>query len=258
MSSTGTGSRTNLTVAIQPKYDLAKIKYATDTPTFERAVGLYEGGKVTQFKEEIGAYSAIVVGTKPYRVVVEARRHDDGHCECYLGQKSALCKHMVAVAIYAVQLGKPLAEEDRRPTTEPVCSGKSGTLDRKALARVKRSITEALHYIKPYHGPSRLWFSFQNSLSEGCNRLAKIVSDLPVSGQTAALIVDVLLRLDRKLSTGTDDSDGIVGGFMEETVRVLEEYAALNPGCVNVFSRLENEDTCFSWEEPLIRLVRKE
>jgi len=244
-------------VPVQPKYDLAKIKYATDTPTFEKAVGLYGGGKVTQFKEEIGAYSAIVVGTKPYRVVVEARRHDDGHCECYLGQKGALCKHMVAVAIYAVQQGKPLAEEDGRPITEPVCSGKSGMLDRNEFATVKASITQALRYIKPYHGPSRLWFSYQNSLSEGCNRLAKIVSDLPISEQTAGLIVDVLLRLDRKLSVGTDDSDGIVGGFMEEAVRVLEEYAALDPDCINVFSRLESEDTCFGWEEPLTRLVGK-
>ena len=59
-----------------PKFTLDKIKFATDAPTFEKAVDLYEKGKVTQFKKGIGAYSAAVIGTKPYRVSVEARRYD--------------------------------------------------------------------------------------------------------------------------------------------------------------------------------------
>ena len=67
-----------------PKYDLDKIKFATDGPTFEKAVDLYEKGGVTKFEEGIGGYSAGVLGTKPYRVSVEARRYDYGHCECYL------------------------------------------------------------------------------------------------------------------------------------------------------------------------------
>lgn len=32
----------------QPDYDFNKIKFATDKPTFEKAVALYENGKVTQ------------------------------------------------------------------------------------------------------------------------------------------------------------------------------------------------------------------
>ena len=54
-----------------PDYDLNKIKFATDGPTFEKAVALYESGKVTQFEEGIRSYCAIVIGTKPYRVSVE-------------------------------------------------------------------------------------------------------------------------------------------------------------------------------------------
>jgi len=53
---------------MRPAYDIDKIKFPTDPATFEKAVGLYENGKVTQFKEGIGAYSAVVIGTKPYRV----------------------------------------------------------------------------------------------------------------------------------------------------------------------------------------------
>lgn len=248
----------NLPVPLQPQYDLEKIKYATDAPTFAKAVGLYESGKVTQFTEEVRAYSAMVLGTKPYHVVVEARRHDYGHCDCYLGQKEVLCKHMVALAIYAVQRGNPLPEEDNRDVTRPACSGKLGTLDKEERAAVKKAVTDALKYIKPYHGPSRLWFAYQWSLSEGCRRLAKVVSGLPVGEQTARLLVDLLLRLDKKVSYGgTDDSDGTVGGFMAATVRVLEAYAALDPDCIETFSRLEHKETSFGWEEPLMRLVGK-
>lgn len=239
------------------KYDLEKIKYATDALTFEKAVALYESGKVTQFKEGIGAYSAVVLGTKPYKVSVEARRYDYGHCECYLGQNDKLCKHLVALAIYAVKGGKQLTEEDKRLVTQPTCSGKLGTLSKNELSAVKKAITGTMRYIKAYEGPSRIWFSYQNSLSEGCNRLAKIVSDLPVSEQTAKLLVNMLLRLDDKLCCGgVDDSNGTVGRFIEETVSILEEYAKLDLNCAKTFQALEHKETCFGWEEPLLKLIK--
>lgn len=56
-----------------PNFDLEKIKYAVDEATFQKAVGLYEKGKITQFKEGIGSHSAIVIGTQPYLVSVESR-----------------------------------------------------------------------------------------------------------------------------------------------------------------------------------------
>ena len=96
-----------------------------DEPTFEKAVDLYEKGKVTKFEEGIGGYSAVVLGTKPYLVSVEARRYDYGHCECYLGQNDTLCKHMVAVAIRAVTGGEPLSEEDKRLVSQVTFNGKT-------------------------------------------------------------------------------------------------------------------------------------
>lgn len=239
-----------------PVYDLDKIKFATGAPTFERAVDLYESGKVTEFKSFMDGFSAVVIGTKPYQVFVSARHYDRGSCECYLGQNDTLCKHMVAVAIYAVMRGEPLSEEDKQLIDQATCSGQLGTLGKEELAIVKKSITAALHYIKPYTGPSRIWFAYQNSLSEGCNRLSALVSELPVSRQTAQLLVDMLLRLDKKLCQGgVDDSDGTVGGFIEEVVQILEEYARLDPSCIEVFESLAGRETCFGWEEPLIRLV---
>lgn len=244
---------------MKPKYDLDKIKFATDGPTFEKAVGLYESGKVTRFEEEIGSYSAVVLGTKPYHVSVEARRYDLGFCDCYLGQNDTLCKHMVAVAIYAVMGGKKLTDEDKKSVnSNPVSSGRLGILSKEELAKVKKEINDATRYIKPYNGPSRTWFAYQDSLTEGCNRLAKIVSDLPVSEQTARLLIDLLLRLDKKLQVGgVDDSDGTVGGFIEETVSVLQDYAQRDKNIINNFKKLVGIESCFGWEEPLVKYEKK-
>ncbi len=238
-----------------PSYTLEKIRFATDPQTFQRAVELYESGKVTKFEEGIRSYSAVVLGSKPYRVSGEARRFDYGNCDCYLGQNDELCKHLVALAIHAVMRGKKLKTEDKETIAGPDCSGKIGELTKEELTSVKNSITGAMRYIKAYNGPSRTWFAYQNSLDEGCSRLSKIVSNLPVSQQTAKLLVDMLLRLDEKLCRGgTDDSNGTVGGFMQKVVEVLKEYAKLDLMCVKAFKNLAGRETCFGWEEPLVEM----
>lgn len=240
-----------------PDFTLDKIKFATDGPTFEKAVALYESGKVTQVEEGIRSYAGVVMGTKPYRASVEARNLHYASCSCYLGKNDTYCKHMLALAIYVVQDGKPLTENDKKLVQNPVCSGKLGSLPNKELSDAKQTISVALRYIKAYAGPSRTWFAYQNSLSEGCNRLSAVISDLPISAQTAELLVDLLLRLDKKLCTGgVDDSDGEVGGFIEELVAVLQEFIKLDPSCVNTFAKLKNRKTCFGWEKPLLTSMK--
>lgn len=237
-------------------FDQDKIKYATDQPTYEKAVGLYESGKVTQVKEGIGSYSAVVLGTHPYHVSIEARRFGLGYCDCYLGQRDTLCKHIVALSIYSVMDGKILSDEDKTQVVSPVCSEKLGELSKEELGETKKAVTSATRYIKPYNGPSRIWFAYQNSLDEGCARLAKLVSDLPVSEQTAKLLVDLLLRLDKKLCTGgVDDSNGTVGGFMEALVLMLQDFAKLDQNCIKAFEKLCGRETCFGWEDPLVRII---
>ena len=241
---------------MKPLYNLEKIKFAADSPTFERAVALYESDKVTKFQDTGYGYTATVLGSKPYKVFVSNRHYDQGDCTCYLGQNDTLCKHMVAVALYAVAGGRQLTDEDKKITHTPSCSGKLGSLTSGQLAEVKKAITSSMRHIKPYHGPSRTWFAYQDSLQEGCNRLSALVSDLQISEQTASLLVDMLLRLDRKLSIGgVDDSNGTVGGFIEEAVGVLEDYARLDPSCVKAFEVLKGKETCFGWEEPLLKLI---
>jgi len=237
-------------------YDLNKIKFATDETTFQRGIKLYESGKVTEVEELFGDYTAVVLGTKPYRVSVSSRRYKDSHCSCYLGERGILCKHVVALALHAVMDGQPLDDEDKQQISEVRCSGKREELTKDELASIKKNITASMKHIKPYHGPSRTWFANQDSLQEGCNRLRAIVSDLPVNQQTAEVLVKLLLRLDKKLcSGGVDDSNGIVGGFMSEIVQLLIEYARIDSECIKAFNALTGiGTTCFGWEEPLVRI----
>ena len=238
------------------KYGLDKIRFATDAATFEKAVDLCEKGKVTRFERGPYGCSAIVLGTHPYKVYVENQHYDQGGCECYVAQKNMLCKHMVAVAIYAVKGGKKLSPEEKMAAGGPKCSGKLGELDNEELSLVKQTVTSSMKYIKAYEGPSKVWFAYQDSLQEGCNRLAKVVSDLPVSRQTASIVVDMLLRLDKKLCQGrVDDSEGIVGAFIEDAVGVLEEYVKLDPSCAQAFAALRDWETCFDWEKRLVGLI---
>jgi hypothetical protein len=241
-----------------PAYDLNKIKFATDEGTFNRAVGLYENGKVTEIDQLGGYYSALVLGTKPYRVSVSARNYKQGHCTCYLGERDILCKHRVALALYAVMQGKPLSDKDKRLSYYVKCSRRRDALNKEQLTTVKKTIAEAMRYIKPYRGPSRTWFANQDSLREGRRRLSVIVSDLPVNKQSAEILVKLLLRLDRKLRVGgVDDSNGIVGGFMTQVVEMLEEFAQIDPDCIISFKALASKETCFDWEEPLVRIWDK-
>jgi len=238
-------------------YDLNKIKFATDEATFQRAVGLYGNGKVTEVKARGGDYTAVVVGTKPYRVSVSARNYKHGSCTCYLGEKDTLCKHIAALALHVVMDGRPLNNKDKKLDHEVGCSRQRRAINEEEFVVVKKSLTEALRYIKPYSGPSRTWFTNQDSLREGCNRLSAIVSDLAVNKQAAKVLVKLLLRLDKKLRVGgVDDSNGIVGGFMSEVVRVLEEFAQIDAECIETFKELTGMGiTCFGWEEPLVRIL---
>lgn len=241
-----------------PKFNIDKIKYGTDKATFNRAVKLYESDKVTNFNELPGSYSAVVIGTNPYNVSIESRDFKLGDCTCYLGQNATLCKHIVALAIFAIYRGKPLLTEDIKRTDKPSCSGIKGILDKNQLSSVKKSITKALRLIKPYEGPSRIWFAYQDNLEEGCRYLASIFSELPVSYQTAQLVIDTLLKLDDRICRGgVDDSNGTVGGFIEESVIMLLDYANIDPSCIKAFEILIQSDTCFDWEYTLVDLLKK-
>jgi len=95
------------------RYNIEKIKFAVDSQTFQKAVDLYEGKKIKNFQEDFKIFSATAIGTRPYRTVISVDHFNRGGCSCYLGENNILCKHMVALAIYAVLRGDKLSEEDK-------------------------------------------------------------------------------------------------------------------------------------------------
>jgi len=234
-------------------YKLEKIKFGVDKSIWTRAVDLYQKGKVKNFDDNGYTFTAKVQGTHLYNVFVSKKRYEDGDCTCYMGQNDYLCKHMVAVAIYGLKRGKPLTNTDTFQHNKLVCSNKIGTLSQGELSLTRAEINGAMRYIKAYEGPSRTWFAYQNSLTEGCSRLSFLFSKLPVDIQTANLIVKTLIRLDKKLTGGgVDDSDGTVGEFIEETVELLIQYIALKPKVKKAFKQLNGIESCFGWEEKLL------
>jgi hypothetical protein len=240
------------------KYDLDKIRRSADSQAFQKALDLYAQGKVRKFKVLADHCKAEVAGTQLYDVVVSLGHFDRGDCNCYVGQKHMLCKHMVATAIMAVKRGQKLDQSETNANPFPVSSNQLGELTPAQLDATKTAIKKGVRCIKAYRGPSRTWFSYQRSLSEGTSRLSEVVGALPVSLQTTKIIVDLLIRLDRKLSTGgVDDSDGTVGGFIQESAVVLRQFASLDPGCKQAFYRLTLRPTCFDWEVPLVMLLNE-
>lgn len=240
-----------------PVYYVSKIKFATGDPTWSRAVDLYGRGKITQFKNSGDIFSAIVLGSNPYDVWVSSEKFDIGECSCYVGQKEELCKHLIAVAIRAAARGKPLSASEKKLQSEPVCSGRIGELHEHDLDAARTAIAVAMKFIKAYRGPSRTWFPYQDSLAEGCYRLSAVFSELPVCRERTELALQTLLKLDKKLCEGgVDDSDGIVGGFIESAVKMLKQFASLEPSCAESFKILEGRETCFDWEGPLLKHAR--
>jgi len=240
---------------MKTKYTLEDIKFSLDEGTWERSVYLYDHGKVTEFKEHPVGFHAIVKGTHPYSVFVASDHFDRGQCDCYLGERDEYCKHMGAVGIYSIKNGGKLTDKERVQQNRIEFINEIGLVSSEDLSEIKKSITRAMTFIKPYSGPSKTWFANQDSLSNGCNRLSTIISELPINEKTSKLLVQLLLRLDKKLSRGVDDSNGIVGGFMMEVVELLIDFAKQDPKTIKAFELLSGQRTCFEWEESLVRIV---
>lgn len=236
-----------------PKYDIDKIKYSVDDITFEKAVDLYNNKKVKNFQFYGQGFSAIVEGTKKYNVGVSLTDINRGACDCYLGQNGVLCKHIIALGIYAVLGGTKMKKEDMKPIGELKPSDIIGELNEAGLEWFKGKTLEALKYLKPYLGPSKTWDANQASLAKGCNMLTDIFNKIPISVQTAELIIKTLLKVDKKLSnTGIDDSNGIVGGFLENAGYFLKDFARIDPECIKKFKLLCKQEISFDWNKPLL------
>ncbi len=234
-----------------PSYSVADIQLDVGDHEFKKGVKILEGGGVKNVRNDKHSFYADVVGSKAgqwYSVSVSAKEFDRGDCTCYLGCNDQLCKHMVALAIHVVREFSPQgAEEIVQPLDQAVCSGEVRNIKPDEIDKIKVNITKALKYVKPYSGPSRTWFQYQDSLSRGCRLLLLTLSDLPVCEKSVDIIVDVLKRLERKLMNGVDDSDGTVGGCIEEVVELLNLFSDINPSLISYINKKIPQGEMFDW-----------
>jgi len=223
----------------EPAFTFDDIKFADSQAVFDRAWNLYRKGKVKNISELPFGFSATVHGTRPYSVSVSLKRVDDGHCTCYLGQNNILCKHMLALALAALFLSGKADENiaEAPATTEP--------------GQVKKLVTSGMRKLKPYTGPSRIWFSYQRNLATGAGMIAHAVSALPPSKQNADFLWKVIERIDKKLANGVDDSDGVVGDCAYRIIEQLAGYAKSSPELRPVIRRYADKKTNFDFDTDL-------
>jgi hypothetical protein len=240
---------------IIPHFDIDKIKFSVDKATYVRALDLIRKSKVGVIKSSFSGYAADIQGTELYSVSVSVKNFDVGYCDCYIGQSDQLCKHMVALAVKVLLERSP--DIDLEQKIEFTMQPKRGVLSRGELKSLQPKINAAVKMIKYYNGPSKIWFSYQNNLQEGCNRLVAMFDRLPVCKESSDLIVRTLVKIDNKLLNGVDDSDGTVGNFLVQTVKLLVRYSTIDPLCVDSFYKLTRISSSFGWESPLVELINK-
>lgn len=228
---------------LKPLFTIQDIKYSVDDATFQRAQQLFDAGKVQKIIETPHGYEATVQGTSTYRVSLSMRHIDKGFCDCYMGQNDMLCKHMLALGIAVLHSsgkGDEAAAEDS-PTN---------------LDAAKQLVAAAVRKIKPYHGPSKIWFSYQRELDFGSGCIVEAVQKLPATKENAEYLWSLVLKLSKKLSHGgVDDSNGTVGNCIASLVKQCAGYAKEKSELKPIIERFTEEDTGFGFEDILIEEI---
>ena len=49
--------------------------------------------------------------------------------------------------------------------------------------------------------------------------------------------------------------NGTVGNFIQETISVFEKFVKLDKNYIKAFKKLCGQNTCFEWEEPLVKII---
>jgi len=229
----------------KPEFTTNDIRHAANKASYDRALDLYKAGKVGPITADRLGYSAIVQGTHPYRVSVSAKHVDKGDCDCYLGQNDSLCKHILALALAV--LGPSGAIE----------SSNNATASHVSPDEAKQLIKDGIKKLRAYTGPSRVWFSYQRSLATGAAMIAEATTNLPPSKENADYLWRLVERLDKKLQTGVDDSNGVVGNCIDIIIDCLAGYARQTPDLEPRIRKFCSRKTGFGFETSLQSLMDK-
>lgn len=205
-----------------PKYTLQDIQLSVGNTEFSKGLQLFRSDKVGVIQEIFSGFESTVSGTEKYIVVVDSNHFDKSECNCYLGQKNYLCKHVLALAIAVVHKYRPqdMAIIDH-PLDQAVCSGNIGDISEQELSEIENEIKVGLGYIKSWSGPSKRWFEYQDNLSKGSRIILLVLSKLPICEKSVVICISLLKKLDKKLLGSVDDSDGTIGNLMEEIIELL-------------------------------------
>ncbi len=222
-----------------PKFTLNDIKYATSKAIYKRACDLCASGKVKEVDETENAYSAKVEGTQSYHVSLTKSRIDNAHCDCYMGQNDLLCKHVLSLGLFVLHASGKMEESTSQPNAAT------------ELSDVKHIVTDAFKKIKPYRGPSRIWFNYQRDLATGAGTITDAISALLPTKENARYLWQLIERIDRKLMNGVDDSDGVVGDCASNIINQLAKYAHETPELKSLITNYTDKKTNFCFENEL-------
>ena len=233
----------------KPQFTITDIQLGVGDHEFKKGLALYEKSAVHGVKADFCGWSAIVSGTHEYLVNVDMSSYDRGNCDCYIGQKDELCKHMIALAIALVHKYRPSdTEMITQPLDQAVCSGEVRDITVEELGRAKEEISEAMSFIKSYNGPSSKWFQYQDDLIKGSRLILFTLAKIPVCKDSVKLCIDVLKMLDKKVLRGVDDSDGTVGDTMCQIVEVLNLFVSFDNGLKDYIKEKLPKGESFDWE----------
>lgn len=234
---------------LKPQFTISDVQLGVGDHEFTKALALYKNGKVTNIEPNFSGFSGVVSGTHDYEVDVDSSSYDRGNCNCYVGQKDELCKHMLALAIALVYKYRPEDTEIiEQPLDQAVCLGEVRDITKEELVGAKTKISKAMTFIKSYSGPSSKWFQYQNSLAKGSRLVLLALSEIPVCKDSVILCTNTLKKLDNKVLRGVDDSDGTVGELMCQIVEVLNLFVSFNSQLKDFITKKLPKGESFNWE----------
>lgn len=206
---------------------LSGLKQWVDAKTFARGLDYYHTEAVGMLEGDADFVSAVVQGTRPYRVSLRVSAGKLGcRCNCPVGGDGAVCKHAVALALAWLEregeevFPPPEAKATRKPrkTQKVVLADYLATLDGETLQRLLLDAAASYPALK-----DRLLFAAKASASGDLAGLRAAVQQATRMGrfldwQEVSSYAERLYDLADLLHGRLADGDQRLIGLVEEAV----------------------------------------